>query len=86
MTNYDQVWGDTKKAWRTVERDHQLATAMRVGAWVGMVMFFVSGAFALLRAEWAIFSLLISVSVWLGCGIVAIRLRRDRRKFLKIVK
>jgi hypothetical protein len=86
MTNYQNVWGSAQKKWSRIDyRDSHLLTALTVWAWVGMISFFVCASFSVLAgSNAAAVAMLVSLGLWLGCGISVIRIRRGRRKFLKI--
>ena len=86
MTDYHHVWAHTEKCWNQIDyRQSQLLTVLTVGAWIGMVAFFVFVSFSLLtQNDNATIAMLLSLAVWLFSGISAIRIRRGRRKFLRI--
>ena len=85
-TNYQNVWGSVQEKWSRIDyRDSHVLTALTVGAWISMVLFFVFVSFSVLtRWSPAPVATLLSLAAWLGCGISVIRIRRGRRKFLKI--
>jgi hypothetical protein len=86
QTNYQNVWGPVQKRWSPIDyRQSHILTVMTVWAWIGMITFFVAAGLSLLtRSDAATITMLISLGVWLACGISVIRIRRGRRKFLKI--
>lgn len=86
MTNYQNVWGPVQKKWSRIDyRDSHILTVLTVCAWIAMISFFVFAGFsALTRSNAAAIAMLISLGVWLACGISVIRIRRGRRKFLTI--
>jgi hypothetical protein len=86
MTDYHDVWGRSAKSWCKIDpRDSSILVILTVAAWIGMIGFFVFGALSALTSSDVIVALmLVSIAIWLGSGISAIRIRRGRRKFLKI--
>lgn len=86
MTNFENVWGGTGKGWSFIDyRRTQLLTALQVIAWLGMILFFVFGAFTwFTQTSGATIAMVGSLGVWLAAGISAIRIRRGRRRFLTI--
>ena len=86
MTSYQHVWGPTEKRWGQIDlRGSEILTTLTVCAWVGMVLFFVCGAFSLLtQSDGATIAMLLALTVWLAAAVSAIRIRRRRRKFLRV--
>jgi hypothetical protein len=78
MTDYQNVWGSVHKEWSKIGyHDSHLLTTLTVGAWAGMLSFFVFAAFSVLtRSDVAAVAMLLSLAVWLACGISVIRIRR----------
>jgi hypothetical protein len=87
MTDYQHVWGSTQKGWSFHNyRKTQLLTTLTVFAWLGMVAFFVVGLYALFTgSDGATIAVGVSLFVWLAPAIAAIRIRRGRRRFLRIL-
>lgn len=86
MTNYENVWGNTVHQWRPIDyKGTYILNILIVSAWVGMVVFFLSSLFLLVtQSDASLYFMLVSLIVWLGCGIAAIRIRRVRRKFIVV--
>jgi hypothetical protein len=86
MTDYQSIWGGTKNRWLGIEyRGNEILSAFVVGAWTGMILFFIFVLLTLItQANAAIIAMLFFLGLWLGCGIAAIRILRRRRKFLKV--
>jgi hypothetical protein len=86
MTDYQHVWGPVRSRWSLIDyRASQLLNLLTVWAWIGMISFFISVAIVLVaRSNAANIAMLISLALWIGCGISVIRIRRARRKFLTI--
>jgi len=82
MTNYENVWGNTNKDWCPIDvKEKQLLSGCTTLAWIGMVIFLICCAFAILTGEeiWSA-TALIALFVWLGAGITAIRIIRSRKR------
>jgi len=88
MTNYEQAWGAINKQWQSIDyRGSHLLNMLTVFAWAAMVGFFL---FALLsmatRSNAAVIAMLVSVAVWMACGIAVIRIRRSARRLVTLIK
>ena len=86
MTDYHQMWGPVQNQWQTVSyRGNEILNVLIIGAWSGLILFFIFGALTLLtQADSALIAMLFSLGVWLACGIAAIRIRRGRKRFLRV--
>jgi len=87
MTNYHDIWGPAQRRWSRVDiRGDNTLTILTVCAWIGMILFFVFLAFLLLtKSDAATITMWLTLAVWLACGISAIRIRRKRRRFLRVM-
>ena len=81
MTDYGQIWGKAPKQWCNIDfKERQISSALLVIAWMGMISFFIFGAFTLLtKTDSAAICMIASVLVWLGSGIAVIRIRRTQK-------
>ena len=88
MSVYESVWGKAEKNWKPVDfRKTQLCIALLVFSWMGMVASFVFGIFAMIyRSDLPSLLLIASMVVWLACGIAYIRIRRNMRKYIKVMQ
>jgi hypothetical protein len=86
--DYDSVWGNTEKNWRPVDfRKSQICIAMLVVSWMGMVSSFVFVVLAVVsRSDLASILMIASMLVWLTGGIAYIRVRRNMRKYIKVIQ
>ena len=86
MTDYHHFWGNAQKAWKTIDfKDSRIVNVLLVWAWIGMISFIVFGAFsALTKSNTAAILMILSMFVWLGCGISVVRIKRSRRKYLTV--
>ena len=86
MIDYQQISGRVHNRGAESEyRRNNILDILLVCAWGGMIFFFVFGLFTLIaQSDSAIMAMLLSLGLWLTCGIVAIRIRQGRRKFLKV--
>jgi hypothetical protein len=86
MTDYQGIWGEADSQWFRIDSHrNDVLTMLTVGSWMGMVLFFVFGTLALItQSDITIIVMLLSLALWIGCGIAAIRIIRGRKKFLRI--
>jgi len=84
MYSWD-VWAC--ESWKPVEfPDSHSMQILTIISWVAMASFLFFAVFTVLdNSDLPALLMILSLFVWVGCGIAYIRIKRSRRKMIKVI-